>query len=103
MWDVNGTRMHDPTRKGVQEVAVIAGDLGYFPKTIFVNRDVPVRLFVTGSSKSTLCLLMDQFQIRKQVRSQQIEEITFTPDQAGKFRFYCPINGMEGQLVVREY
>ncbi|MCM2324776.1 MAG: hypothetical protein NDJ90_16070, partial [Oligoflexia bacterium] len=37
-------------RRGVQEVALIAGDLGYFPKTVFVNRDVPVRLFVTGAS-----------------------------------------------------
>ena len=89
-------------RKGVQEVALIAGDLGYFPKAIFVSRDVPVRIYVTGASKNTLCFMMDAFQIRKQVRSQRIEEITFTPDQPGKFRFYCPVNGMEGKLIVRE-
>lgn len=89
-------------RKGVQEVALIAGDLGFFPKTVFVNRDVPVRLFVTGASRSTLCILVDQYQVRKQVRSQKIEEITFTPTEPGKFRFHCPINGMEGTLVVRE-
>ncbi len=89
-------------RKGVQEVAIIAGDLGFFPKTIFVNRDVPVRLFVTGASRSTLCILLDSFQVRKQIRSQRIEEITFTPSEPGRHRFYCPINGMEGMLVVRE-
>jgi plastocyanin len=91
------------SRKGVQEVALIASDLGYFPRTLFVSRDVPVRLFVTGSSKNTLCLMMDSFTIRKQVRSQKIEEITFTPNVPGKYRFYCPVNGMEGTLVVKEF
>lgn len=89
-------------KKGIQEVAVIAGDMGYFPKTIFVTRDIPVRLFVTGASKSTLCIMMDSFQVRKQVRTQSIAEINFTPSSSGKFRFYCPINGMEGVLVVKE-
>jgi hypothetical protein len=90
-------------RGGVQEVAVIASDLGYFPRTLFVTRDLPVRLYVTGSSKNTLCIMMDSFQVRKQVRSQKIEEITFTPNVPGKYRFYCPVNGMEGTLIVKEY
>jgi plastocyanin len=89
-------------RKGVQEVALIAGDLGFFPRTVFVARDVPVRLFVTGASRNTLCIMMDSFQIRKQVRSQKIEEIMFTPSLPGKYRFYCPVNGMEGTLIVKE-
>ncbi|MGK5083143.1 cupredoxin domain-containing protein [Bdellovibrionota bacterium FG-1] len=91
------------TRKGVQEVAVIASDLGFFPKNIFVSRDVPVRMYVTGSSKNTLCIMMDSFQVRKQVRSQRIEEVTFTPNVPGKYRFYCPVNGMEGSLIVKEF
>jgi hypothetical protein len=90
-------------RLGVQEVALIASDLGYFPKTVFVSRDVPVRLFVTGSSKNTLCIMMDSFSVRKQVRSQKIEEITFTPNVPGKYRFYCPVNGMEGTMIVKEF
>jgi plastocyanin len=90
------------SNKGVQEVALIANDLGFFPKTIFVNRDIPVRLFVTGASKNTLCIMMDSFQVRKQLRSQKVEEITFTPSEPGKYRFYCPVNGMEGSMVVRE-
>ena len=88
--------------KGVQEVALIAGDLGFFPKTFFVARDVPVRLFITGASKNTLCIMMDSFMVRKQVRSQKIEEITFTPSQPGKYRYYCPVNGMEGTMIVKE-
>jgi plastocyanin domain-containing protein len=46
--------------------------------------------------------MMDSFQVRKQIRSQKIEEITFTPSAPGKYRFYCPVNGMEGSLVVKE-
>ncbi len=88
--------------RGVQEVALIASDLGYFPKTVFVNRDTPVRMYVTGASKNSLCIMMDAFQVRKQVRSQKIEEITFTPSTPGKYRFYCPVNGMEGTMIVRE-
>ena len=88
--------------KGIQEVALIAGDLGFFPKVFFVSRDVPVRLFVTGSSKKTLCIMMDSFQVRRQVASQRIEEITFTPSVPGQYRFYCPMNGMEGTMIVKE-
>ncbi len=98
------SEINDPVarRKGVQEVSIIAGDLGFFPKTIFVSRDVPVRLFVTGASKGSLCIMMDTFNVRKQVHSNKIEEITFIPSQPGVFRFYCPVNGSEGTLVVKE-
>ncbi|MEO7162907.1 MAG: cupredoxin domain-containing protein [Bdellovibrionia bacterium] len=91
-------------RTGIQEVAIIAGDLGFFPKTVFVTRDIPVRLYVTGASKKTLCIMMDLEgqQIRKQIRSQKIEELTFTPAKTGQFRFYCPIGDMEGTLLVKE-
>lgn len=97
-----GMEAHAIRRKGVQEIAVIAGDSGFFPKTVFVTRDIPVRLYVTGASKNTLCLMMDSFQVRKQIRSQKIEEISFTPGIPGKYRFHCPVNGMEGNLIVRE-
>lgn len=102
--EVNPTSLASSVlRKGVQEVALIASDLGFFPKTVFVSRDVPVRMFVTGSSKNTLCIMMDSFQVRRQVRTQKIEEITFTPTLPGKYRFYCPVNGMEGSLIVKEF
>ncbi len=98
------TEVADPIarRKGIQEVSIIAGDLGFFPKTIFVSRDVPVRLFVTGASKGSLCIMMDTFNVRKQIRSNKIEEITFVPNQPGTYRFYCPVNGSEGTMVVKE-
>lgn len=95
-------QMRPGNTRGVQEIAVIANDLGFFPKTLFVNPDVPVRLYVTSSSKQSLCIIMDSFQIRRQVKAMRVEEIAFTPSTPGKFRFYCPVNGMEGSVVVRE-
>ncbi|MBN22408.1 MAG: hypothetical protein CL678_14085 [Bdellovibrionaceae bacterium] len=89
-------------RKGVQEISLIANDSGFFPKTIFVTKDVPVRMFVTGASTNQLCLMMDSFSVRKQVKENQIEEVTFTPKTSGKYRYYCPINGAEGTIVVKE-
>lgn len=96
--------MQDPIarRKGIQEISIIAGDLGFFPKTIFVSRDVPVRIFITGASKGSLCIMMDSFNVRKQVRANKIEEITFIPNQPGTYRYYCPVNGSEGTMVVKE-
>lgn len=88
--------------RGVQEVSVIASDQGYFPRTVFVTQDIPVRMFVTGASNKALCIMMDTFNVRRQLKAQQIQEITFTPNAPGRYRFYCPVNGMEGTVVVRE-
>ena len=88
--------------RGVQEISVIASDQGYFPRTVFVTQDIPVRMFVTGASNKPLCIMMDTFNVRRQLKAQQIQEITFTPNAPGRYRFYCPVNGMEGIVVVRE-
>lgn len=90
------------SRTGIQEIAVIVSDTGFFPSAVFVTKDIPVRLFVTNASRKPLCIMMDQYQVRRQVRTQKVEEIEFTPSSAGQFRFYCPVNGMEGTLLVKE-
>lgn len=89
-------------KKAVQEVSVIANDYGFFPSTIFVTQGIPVRLFITGASQRSQCFMLDQFGVRRQIRSQKIEEITFTPDQSGNFVFTCPMNGAKGSVVVKE-
>lgn len=99
---VQGEFLESLKGQAEQEKALIAGDLGFFPKTVIVTQDIPVRLFVTGASKKTLCVMIDSFQVRRQVKSQKIEEITFTPKEPGQYRLYCPLNGMEGILIVKE-
>ena len=90
------------SQKGTQEVALIASETGFYPQTLFVTRGVPVRLFVTGASKANLCVMVDSFDVKKQVRFNRVEEITFMPKFSGQFRVHCPMTGMEGTLVVKE-
>jgi hypothetical protein len=98
----------DPLKKALirgqatQEVALIADDLGFLPRKISVTQGVPVRLFVTSASKKVLCLMIDQFEVRKQIRSQRVEEVSFVPEGRDPIRFYCPINGKEGFLYVKD-
>lgn len=89
-------------KKAYQEAALIVNDLGFFPSTLFVTQGIPVRLFVTGASKNSQCIIMDSFGVRRQVRSNKVEEVTFTPDQIGKFSFSCPMSGAKGTMVVKE-
>lgn len=104
------TRLKDPfagadamtRRRGVQEVSVIANDLGFYPKTFFVSKNIPVRMYVTGATKNSTCLMMDAFNVRKQLKMNKVEEITFVPNQAGTYRFYCPVNNSDGTMVVKE-
>lgn len=88
--------------KGIQEVSVIVSDLGYFPRTFFVTRNVPVRLYVTGASRQSLCFMMEPFNVMRQVRTNDVTEIVFTPNSSGQYRFHCPVNNLEGTMVVRE-
>lgn len=89
-------------KKAYQEAAVIVNDLGFFPSTLFVTQGIPVRLFVTGASQRSQCMILDAFGVRRQIRSNKVEEVTFTPDQIGKFAFTCPMNGARGTIIVKE-
>ncbi len=89
-------------KKAVQEIAVIANEYGFFPSTVFVTEGLQVRLFITGASARSQCFMLDEFGVRRQVRSQRVEEVVFTPDQPGRYPFNCPMNGAKGLLVVRK-
>jgi hypothetical protein len=88
--------------RAVQEVAVIANDTGFYPSTVFLTRGISTRIFITGASKKSQCFMADSFGIRRQVRSQKVEEVTFTPDHSGTFSFHCPMTGARGRFVVKE-
>jgi len=90
------------TSQTSQEVAVIVSDRGFFPKEIFATRDVSLRLFLTSSVQKSLCFVMDDFHIYQQVSHQKVEEVVLVPRASGVFRFYCPIDGIEGSLYVRD-
>ena len=88
--------------KSYQEIALIANELGFYPSTLFLTQGIPVRLYITGASPKSQCFMLDTFGVRRQIRNQKVEEVTFTPDQSGTFAFSCPMNGAKGTVVVKE-
>lgn len=89
-------------KNGVQEVALIATDTGYLPSRVIVRKNIPVRLFLTSASASTLCFVMDEFSLKKGIAAQTVEELRFLPTRAGTYRFYCPVKEIQGSVVVRD-
>jgi plastocyanin domain-containing protein len=95
-------RPEEVYKYGVQEFAVIAGDTGFFPQRLIVRRNIPVRIFLTSSSSKALCFIMDEFSIKKGFASQAMEEVRFLPTKAGQYKFYCPVQEIEGSIIVRD-
>lgn len=89
-------------KHGVQEVSVIATDTGFHPAKVYVRRNIPVHLFLTSASPSKLCFVMDDFQIRKGVSIQQVDQVNFLPTKVGEYKFYCPVSELKGSLIVRD-
>lgn len=89
-------------KHGVQEFAVIASETGYFPQRLIVRRNIPVRVFLTSSSPKALCFIMDDFNIKKGFANQAMEEVRFLPTKAGQYKFYCPVQEIEGTVIVRD-
>lgn len=89
-------------RVGVQEISLIVSDFGYFPNKLFVTQNVPVKIYLITPSKVTMCFMLDTWNLKKGVTPGRVDEITFTPDQPGDHRFYCPVKSIEGTLTVRE-
>lgn len=89
-------------KHGVQEISLILTDTGYLPAKVFVRRNIPVKLYLTSASARKLCFMMDEFSIRKGVSNQAVEQVNFMPTKPGQYRFYCPVQEIEGQIIVRD-
>lgn len=95
-------RPEEAFKYGVQEFALIASDTGYFPTRIIVRRNIPVSIYLTGSSATNLCFMQDDFGIRRSVGAKVVEEIRFLPTKVGQYKFYCPVKEIKGTLIVRD-
>lgn len=95
-------RPEEAFKYGVQEFALIASDTGYFPQRIIVRRNIPVSIYLTGSSSTNLCFVQDDFGIRRSVGQHVVEEVRFLPTKVGQYRFYCPVKEIQGTLIVRD-
>jgi hypothetical protein len=89
-------------KNGVQEFSLITTDTGYLPSRLIVRRNIPVHLYLTSASARTLCFVMDDFSIRKGVENQDVVEVRFLPTKTGQYKFYCPVQEIQGTVVVRD-
>jgi hypothetical protein len=85
-----------------QELSIIVSDSGFYPARVFTTVGVPVKIYLSSASKGTQCFMLDSWSVRKGIAPGKVEEIDFTPDRPGTFRFYCPVKAIEGSLVVRQ-
>jgi hypothetical protein len=88
-------------KAALQEESLISNEQGYFPNTIILTQGIPARIYATSASEKGQCIMLDAFEVRRQLRRGRIEEISFTPDREGSFEFHCPMNGARGKIVVR--
>jgi len=88
-----------------KEISLSAKNYSYDTKEIRVKKGETVKLifFVTEGFHD---VVIDEFGVRtKRLNAGQNETVTFTPDKAGTFAYYCSVGshramGMEGKIVV---
>ena len=87
-----------------QEVAIIVSENGYFPKKIFLRKNIRVKLYIASTSENTLCISSDELGINKGIKNRsELVEISFVPVKEGIFKFSCPISAyLKGEIIVRE-
>lgn len=79
----------------------------FAPTKITVKKGEPVTI-VFKNTGGFHDFVIDEFKVAtKQIQAGQSEEVTFTPDKAGSFEFYCSVGnhramGMVGTLTVTE-
>ena len=87
--------------KPVQEFTVVVKD-GYTPDMIEVKRGVPVRLnFKLEEHSCTGTVVFKDLNIKQKLEYGKVTPVEFTPKKSGSFGFACPMNMVNGTLVVK--
>ena len=74
----------------------------YFPSTVTVVKDRPVRILFDRreDAKCSSEIVLEEFGIRKALAPFATTAVNFTPKKAGSFRITCGMEMMEMTLVV---
>lgn len=89
------------------KITVKANEFSYDVKEITVKKGEPVTITLVNE-EGMHDLLIDEFNVKtKELGAGEEETITFTPDKAGTFEYYCSVGehrkmGMVGKLIVEE-
>src|SRR5258708_13348895 len=89
------------------EIKVTARRFEFDPRTITVQKDQPVKLVITSADVDH-GFEIKEFNLSVKIAAKKTKIVEFTPDRAGRFRFYCTVycgdghEDMLGELVVEE-
>ncbi|TAK62708.1 MAG: hypothetical protein EPO24_04765 [Bacteroidetes bacterium] len=87
---------------GIQEATIVIND-GYQPSTLVVKKNIPLRLnFDLQEESCTGTVMFKDFHIKQELTPYQLTSVEFTPAASGSFTFTCPMNMIQGTLVVKE-
>ncbi len=97
----------------IQELSVIAKRWEFFPDTITVRKDIPVKIYLTSVDVSHGFYLPDFTQGSGGVSSIKLKKgeiltFTYTFTEVGEFTFVCNVfcgdghRGMKGKIIVTE-
>ncbi len=102
MEDASGSAMSDIEG---QDIVVEGGDFFFKPNEIRVKKGEKVTITLSNAG-GFHNLVIDEFNVKtKIIKDGEEETVTFTPDKAGTFEFYCSVGnhramGMKGKLIV---
>jgi plastocyanin len=102
MEDASGSAMSDTQG---QDITVEGGDYYFKPNEIRVKKGEKVTITFTNAG-GFHNFVVDEFNVKtKIIKDGEEETVTFTPDKAGTFEFYCSVGnhramGMKGKLIV---
>ena len=102
----NGGQMESsPAAEAPVTIDMQYGGMFFAPDSITVQRGQEVTINLQGAGTHTFTI--DELGINVPLSGSADESVTFTPEQAGTYAFYCAIpghrqQGMEGTLIVTE-
>ena len=82
------------------------GTMDFSPNTLTVAKGTAVTINIKNTSALNHNFSLDAFHVNQNVDAGQSATVTFTPDQAGTYYFYCNVPGhaqagMVGKLTVQ--
>lgn len=86
---------------GYQYIELIASEIGYSPKTLFVSKDYPVRLNIIGKSLNNCnnTILIPKLGIETKLQSGN-NIIEFTPQETGELVYTCWMGMLTGKIKI---
>lgn len=86
------------------KATIEAADFKFTPTGFDAQSGKPVTVTIKNAGKAQHTFTIDEFNVDKTVDAGKSVDVTFTPDKAGDFTFYCRFhgqsNGMKGTASV---